>query len=395
MISKILFVTPWFGGFAGGAEALARNTAKEMKKRCFEVVVFSTCCRSPYESWWEDHLEKGHQVVEGLDVYRFPVNKNRERYEAAVHKSVSGMELTQEEKDDFFRCGIGSDELVEAVGKYINDGFEVIALPYFQGLTHAIVNRYPGKITLMPCFHDEPQFYWENTKNLMVNAKNVLFLSQEEKELAIRNYGLVAGRKIVEYPPVGAGIELDAVVGAPQHVIEGDYFIYSGRKERGKNVHLLCEWFGEFLKETGKNCKLVFIGGGDESLIPKDDHFIDLGFVGGGEKYSLISKSAGLVNLSVNESFSFVIFEAWLCRVPVVVHGDCAVTKGHVLRANGGLYAQDKDVFIHVLKYMLENPGTAKELNLNGMNYARENFNFDSVLERILFVLGGGDEVFS
>ena len=75
-------------------------------------------------------------------------------------------------------------------------------------------------------------------------------------------------------------------------------------KRVGKNVHLLCEWFANYAEKSNRGTKLVFIGGGDESLVPSNDHFIDFGFVSEARKQHLISHSKGIINLSENESFS-------------------------------------------------------------------------------------------
>src|SRR5262249_50102240 len=160
--------------------------------------------------------------------------------------------------------------------------YELIALPYFHGITHSVVNRYPGKVSLVPCFHDEPQFYWDATERLLRNSKHIFFNAQEEKQLTIKQYGLRVGRRIVESVVRGVGVELPVngeQSGKRPADVPDSYFIYAGRKERGKNVHVLCEWFREYTRNFNRGTRLVFIGGGDEALVPRNDCFIDFGFV--------------------------------------------------------------------------------------------------------------------
>lgn len=387
---KIGIITPWFGRFAGGAELLARNMARELNKRGVETIVLTTCSRSPYDSWWHDADEPGIYDVEGVKTFRFPTNKIREPYDSAIKKITRGKELSVQEQRDFFHFGLNSDALVQAVRNYLNDGYQLIALPYFYGLTHSVVNEYRQQISLVPCFHDEPQFYWSATEQLLANSKQIFFNSLDEKELTIRQYGRRTGRSVVEGVVTGVGVELsvseeelqDKPFEAPDN-----YFIYAGRKERGKNVHLLCEWFDDYTRRFNRHAKLVFIGGGDKSLLPDSGVYVDFDFVPEQKKLQLISGSKGLINLSDNESFSLVIMEGWLCGVPCVVSANCAVTRNHVRRSEGGLFVSSNDEFCLALNYLEDNDVKRKELAANGREYVAREFSFDAVLSRYLEAL--------
>lgn len=389
---KIGIITPWFGRFAGGAEFLARGMARELKKRGIHTLVFTTCSLSPFDSWWEDHYEPGVYDVDGIETRRFETGKVREPYNAAISKLSRGKSLSATEENDFFHYGLNSDHLVRALGDYVNDDFELIALPYFYGLTHSAIKAYPNKISLIPCFHDEPQFYWRPTEHLLANSRHVFFNSLEEKQLTIKHYGRRVGRRVVESVVTGVGIELPSTNGSVEEKPEslpGNYFVYAGRKERGKNVHVLFQWFLEYAKTYGGNTRLVLIGGGDDSLVPSSDHFIDLGFVSESRKFEVMRNSMGVINLSENESFSIVIMEGWLCGVPSVVSANCAVTRGHVSRCNGGVAVADKDEFCKALKYLEDHEAIRHRLAANGRQYLAREFSFDVVLARFLRELAG------
>lgn len=384
---KIVVITPWFGAFAGGAELLARGMSRELNKRGVETIVFTTCSRSPYDSWWQDHHEPGTYDVEGIQTHRFATEKEREPYDAVIKKINLGKQLSEQDQNDFFDYGINSPDLVDAVGAYLSDDYELIALPYFHGVTHSVVNRYPGKISVVPCFHDEPQFYWHATERLLRHSKHIFFNAPDEKQLTIKHYGLKVGRRIVESVVTGVGVELTMngeKPGKRPAEIPYSYFIYAGRKERGKNVHVLCEWFRQYAKEFKRRTKLVFIGGGDGSLVPHNDCFIDLGFVSETRKLELISHSKAVINLSENESFSIVIMEGWLCGVPSVVSASCPVTMHHVRRCNGGLFVANSDEFGLALKYLEDNEDVRRGLAANGERYLTREFSFDAVLSRYL-----------
>ncbi|HYR76210.1 MAG TPA: glycosyltransferase family 4 protein [Pyrinomonadaceae bacterium] len=384
---KIIIVTPWFERFAGGAELLAKGMAREFDKRGIPTMVFTTCSLSPYDSWWKDHYRPGVYDVAGIETRRFATVKSRARYDAVIGKLRRGTNLTARDEQDFFDYGINSSDLVDELAGFTDGDYEIIALPYFHGLTNSVINRYPGKISLIPCFHDEPQFYWGTTEALLRHAKLIFFNSAEEKQMTIRQYGQKVGRRIVEGVVTGVGVELlisDDQQGAISPRLPDSYFVYAGRKEVGKNVRLLCQWFTSYAEKFRRDTKLIFIGGGDKSLIPSTDHFIDLGFVSEATKQHVIRQSKGVINLSENESFSIVIMEGWLLGVPAIVSAGCAVTTNHVRRCNGGLYVANGDEFGLALEYLEEQDAVRKILAANGQQYVSREFSFDAVLARYL-----------
>lgn len=384
---KIGLITPWFGRFAGGAELLARGMARELNKRGVPTMVFTTCSLSPYDSWWQDHYQPGVYDVEGVETRRFATGKLRDPYELVIKKITRGKTLSAAEQEDFFNYGINSAELVQSLANYVNDDYELIALPYFHGLTHSVINHYPGKISLIPCFHDEPQFYWAATERLLASAKHIFFNSFEEKQLTIRQYGRHIGRRLVESVVTGVGVEVPASNGDVEQQpvpLPDRYFVYAGRKERGKNVHLLSEWFLEYAGKYSGNSKLVFIGGGDASLVPASDRCLDLGFVSEARKLEVLKHSLGVINLSENESFSIVIMEGWLCGVPSVVSSNCAVTRSHVSRCNGGVFVSSKKEFCDALEYLEDHETIRQRMGINGQQYLAREYSFDAVLGRYL-----------
>jgi glycosyltransferase involved in cell wall biosynthesis len=389
----IAIVTPWFGSFAGGAESLAKGMARELNRRGVRTIVFTTCSLSPYDSWWEDHHAPGVYNLDGIETRRFATEKVSALYHSIIEKSQQGVKLTSRDEQNFFEYGINSTALITALAEILDRNYEVLALPYIHGLTYSAIRKYPGKISLIPCFHDEPQFYWRATKDLLRDAKQIFYNSPEEKEMTIRRYGRSVGRKIVEGKVTGVGIEL-LVNGRrdspPQELLE-NYFVYVGRKDHGKSVPLLCEWFADYAEQSQSQSKLVFLGGGDESIVPSARCFQDLGFVPEAVKQQVIKGSKGVINLSRNESFSIVIMEGWLLGVPAIVSEQCAVMKGHVQRSNGGLFVENAEEFSAALKYLETHAVVRKQLAENGRQYVTRNFSFDQVLAAYLEQLSTGN----
>ena len=394
MTPDIVFATPWYGHFAGGAEVAARTYARELHLRGYAVEVLTTCCLNPFESWWKNVLKPGVDVVDDIPVRRFEVNPGGEdTYHRLNRLVIGGTRLTPQQQREMIKCSINSDALVEYACKALVDT-RIIALPYVQGLAHALVCGLENRVHLMPCLHDEAQSRWSTTGEMFAASKGVLYLTEAEKSVAIRAWGHKAGRMLVESPVVGLGVELNQSMqndlkdtnGAEpllkKYQLSTPYYIYMGRKDAGKNILTLVRYFNQYRKAGGA-ADLVFIGGGDPQLIPEENGFKDLGFVPEGDKIKLLTLSSGLINLSVNESFSIAIMEAWLCDVPVVVAGECAVTASHCQKSGGGLAVSSSDEFTRALN-KLGNNQIGRKMSRNGKNYVRQSYSWNQVIDRFV-----------
>lgn len=111
----------------------------------------------------------------------------------------------------------------------------------------------------------------------------------------------------------------------------------------------------------------------------RTDNIIDLGYVSQQDKYNAMSASEFLCQPSLNESFSLVIMESWLCKRPVLVHEKCDVTKNFVLQSDGGLYFSSYPEFEACTDYLLANRDIAGIMGLNGCGYVKNNFSRDAV----------------
>jgi len=110
---------------------------------------------------------------------------------------------------------------------------------------------------------------------------------------------------------------------------------------------------------------------------------IDLGYVDEATKNSIIKNAIALINLSNNESFSYVIMEAWLNRTPIIASSDCAVTRSHCIKSHGGLLTSNEPSFIAALETM-QNQSANKELANNGFNYVMTHYSITHVINQFL-----------
>lgn len=386
----VVFVTPWYGVFAGGMEVEIRTYAEYLAKLNFKVCVFTTCCGSPYKSWVEDHLPAGKSFVNGIEVHRFPVNKelkNHDLYHEAV--SISQKEMVPEKKYqyNFFRYGISSDELIKAVGG-LDKETRVVCGSYFQSLIFCLLEAHPNRVYLRAAFHDEPQIQWSSIADMIKNAKGILFGTTEEKRLAIRHHGSVAGRRLVETPVTGVPIGMTSVTleSEGKSPFNYPYFVYVGRKECGKNFHLVVKWFEAFVTAGNQDFRLVMLGGGDNGLVPDSPAFEDMGYVDDRMKRHVLQYAQGLINLSCFESFSLVAMEAWLCKIPVVVHQDCEVLNGHCTLSQGGIAVADESSYVAALS-RLSDKATRNQLGAKGFDYVIQNYAPSKVVNNFIRML--------
>jgi glycosyltransferase involved in cell wall biosynthesis len=89
------------------------------------------------------------------------------------------------------------------------------------------------------------------------------------------------------------------------------------------------------------------------------------------------------VQLSLNESFSYVLMESWLAGTPVVVHADCAVTRAHCEESGGGLWVREAETFAEALDRLRGDAGLGHRLAAAGGRYVRTHYSWPAVLQRL------------
>lgn len=382
-VNELYIVTPWYNTFSGGAEVAARTLAEECVKRNIKVTVLTTCCKTPYDNWWKNSMLPGDEEVNGVCVKRFALNEyGREKYEGTIVKQINNEEILEEDRLNFYKYGISSDTLCEYVATIPNE-IPIIVLPYFQALAYNVITKNPYRVSIIPCFHNEAQFYWNQIDEMIKYCNRIFYLSEPEKDMTIKQYGGKYGKKVIEGTVLGLGVEISAQIKKQLLVKEikqdlpPKYIVYVGRKDAGKGVKELVRYH----KKMPGSIPLVFVGGGDQSLIPPDDsQFIDYGFVDAIDKYRIIKNASALVNLSPNESFSIVIMEAWLMEVPVIVNSNCDVTKHHCKVSNGGFWINDENDYKKVVEYIINNEDISRKIGAQGREYVQANYCWDNVI---------------
>jgi glycosyltransferase involved in cell wall biosynthesis len=111
------------------------------------------------------------------------------------------------------------------------------------------------------------------------------------------------------------------------------------------------------------------------------DRVIDLGYLDGDELPHAFAAAEGLLQPSLNESFSRTVMEAWLAGTPVVATAASEVVAWHCERSGGGLTYADELEFGECLAFLAEAPKAAAALAERGRQYVLANYTWDVVAD--------------
>ena len=168
-----------------------------------------------------------------------------------------------------------------------------------------------------------------------------------------------------------------------KYKLDKPFLLYAGRKDRGKNVDLLIQYFRQYRQAKEADVDLVLIGGGALPVtVSANEGIHDLGFVPVQDKYDAYAAATVLCQPSVQESFSLVLMEGWVAGKPALVHGHCAVTKEHCIRSNGGLYFTNYREFAACVELLMTRSKLAEALGQNGRRYVLQNYHWDTIVAR-------------
>jgi glycosyltransferase involved in cell wall biosynthesis len=376
---RVALVLPRYGkNLGGGAETLSRALFLELIGRgAISYGEVWTTCAVDHRTW-ENALPEGETSEDGVVVRRFPVDeRDLETFIRAEQKMGCGERLSVREQLDWMGSSVNSGALYQHISGNGRQFDLLIFAPYLFATTFWGALIHPERSVLIPCLHDEAYAYQEVIGVLFHKVRGLLFNTAAEQRLAERLYPGVVAKGAV----VGMGFEQGSLAEVTTRT--KSYLLYSGRKELGKNLGLLLEYY-EMLPESLRNeLELILIGSGEvdfRKTLPAG--VVELGFVSEEEKASLMRGALALVQPSTNESFSIVLLEALLQGTPVIVHSECAVTAEHVRLGNCGLEFANRLEFRAGVELLLRNQDVARRLGQQGREYVLERYSWDAVCDR-------------
>ncbi|MDW7726933.1 MAG: glycosyltransferase family 4 protein [Candidatus Methanoperedens sp.] len=381
---KIAFVIPWYGDIPGGAENECKRTAENLQKNGIDVEILTTCVKEFLSDWNNNFYREGVYEVNGVTVRRFKVRHRDTRlFDGINYKLMHDQKVSPQEEIHYITEMINSDNLYRYIAENKSKYDYFIYMPYMFGTTFFGSKVCPEKSILIPCLHDESYAYMSIYKEMFEGVKGIIFHSEPEMKLAEKIFNLNCNKRIVLGEGIDTRIEYDGKKFREKYGIKDDFILYAGRREMGKNVPMLIDYFCKYKEKNYNNLKLILIGSGDVDIQRSHRKDItDLGFIPKQDKYDAYAASAVLCQPSVNESFSIVIMESWLCGTPVLVHTKCEVTKDHCIKSNGGLYFNNFEEFDECVNLYIRNPIDAKRLGQNGKDYVLNNYAWDKIIDK-------------
>jgi glycosyltransferase involved in cell wall biosynthesis len=383
---KLACVVHRFGAdIAGGSEAHCRHIAERLAGS-HDITVLTTCARD-HVTWRNEH-PPGEAREGPLRVRRFPVARQRslQRFRTVSEHVFSGRATEREQIDWFRENGPDAPELVEYLGRHGRD-FDLIlfwAFRYaevFFGLP-AVAER----AVLVPTAEEDPLIRIGILPGFFARPAGFIFLTPEEQ-------ALVARQMTTAMPPscvIGSGLEPAGTAPAIDLAslgIRPPFLLYLGRIDPNKGCTALLKHFARFAQERSTQVQLVMAG---PANMPIPDHpaIRPVGFVDEARRDAILAQASVLVVPSRYESLSLALLEGWNRGLPALVNRHCAVLKGQVSRANGGLYYGNYDEFAHTLSYLLEHRDEARDLGRKGLAYVEREYRWPHVMEKIETLLG-------
>ena len=382
---KIAIVVQRYGAdISGGAELHARYIAERLSKHV-QVEVLTTCA-TDYVTW-RNALNAGPEVVNGVQVRRFPVVRERdpEEFGSRSHQVFTKTHSFSEELAWLEAEGPTSPALIEYIRAHEADFdfFVFFSFRYYHAY-HGVRAVAP-KAILVPTAERDGALGLSMFGPVFRSARACMFNSFEERALihAVANTnipGVVVG--------VGSDIppQSNPVRFRQKFSIRDRFAIYVGRIDENKGCAELFDYFQRYARLLVEGLHLVLIGN-PIIPIPKHPRIHHLGFLSDQDKFDALAAAELLVMPSYFESLSMVALEAWALGKPVLANGQCDVLKGQCIRSNGGLYYDNFAEFVETLRAIDFNPTLAAVLGRNGRDYFQRHYTWPIIERKYLDML--------
>jgi len=382
---RLAFVVPRYGqDVIGGAETLVRGYAEHAVAAGHDVVVLTTCARNHFT--WANELPAGESSINGVRVLRHRVSRRRDdELMTSLHARIdAGFPLDADGERAWVANTGYSQELLAAVESAASRVDALLFAPYLFASTCFGVGVRPERSLVIPCLHDEPYARFTILQDAMRSAAGLIFNSDAERRLATSLLGEVRGRV------VGAGFDpvaqVDAGRARRRFGLDGTLVAYAGRRERAKNFPLLLQWITAHSRVLAPDLPVTLAAMGSSALETPSaarEVVTDLGAVDEQTKYDVLAASVAVAQLSLVESFSYVLMEGWLCGTPSIVHAQCAVTREHCEASGGGLWVESAEEFSEALRRLITDTALRTRMAAAGRGYVIAGYSWPEVMARL------------
>lgn len=383
MKKKLLFIIQRYGKEVnGGAEDYVRQYANHLLPY-YDIDVYTS--RAINYDNWEKYYPRGHNNLDGVNVYYFNSPKRKNVLQAI---SIAFLETNNSRKNGL-KFLKRQGPYIKQINKKIKKNFAkyeaILCFCYLYYPTYAGIISAKEKGILIPFLHEETYAHYLIMQDEFYKANRIIYQTEEEKQTAVNIFKENAINK--DNIILGIGIEEAKKTNEEllkKYQLENQkYVIYIGRLDAAKGVKDLIDYFLYYKKlYPHDDYKLVLVGS-THIDIPSNENIIATGFVNEEEKYALLNNADILINPSKYESLSIVILEAFAYQKPVLVNQDAAVLKGQVERSNGGLYYQGKYQFVKMLKFLIDHQDIRSQMGKNGLDFVNKNYRWEIVIKKL------------
>jgi glycosyltransferase involved in cell wall biosynthesis len=388
---KLACVIHRFGAdIAGGSESHCRAVALHLAQS-HDVTVLTSCAHDHVT--WENHYSEGESTDGPLRVRRFPAVRRRDlaRFRDISRKVFSGRGSAEEQEEWFRENGPLVPALLDDLRARGGEYDRVLFWSYRYFPTYFGLPLVADRAILLPTAEEDPLIRAAVLERTFERPAGYLFLTPEEADL-------VGERVPVRVPTAVIGCGIDPAEGvrplsrnsserglAPSADIADPFVLYLGRVDPNKGCESLLRYFTRYMTH-GRGITLV-LAGPVNMPVPEHPSIRTLGFVADDVREALLSRARVLLMPSPYESLSMVVLEAWNHGLPVLVNARCAVLRGQVRRADGGLHYRTGAEFVAALDHLLDRPDEARTLGTQGLAYVEREYRWPTVVRKIEDVL--------
>lgn len=380
-MEKICFVVQRYGlEVNGGAELHCRQLAEHMLG-LYDVDVLTT--KAIDYMTWQDEYTADEEDIHGVHVRRFSVSHPRDinEFNTINAQFMAGQMPESRELEWVDKQGPAVPELLTYIRTHKNEYKAMIFFTYLYYQTVMGVREAAEKAIVIPTAHDEPFLRMKIYDQVFKTPRAFFFNTSEERQMIHEKYH----NEDIPSALGGVGVDVPEDIQPDRFKQKyglGDYMVYVGRIDEGKNCDWLFKYFLEYKRRKNHPIQLVLMG---KAVIPvpEDKDIISLGFVDDQDKFDGMAGARLLVLPSEFESLSMVVLEAMNVYTPVLVNGKCPVLKGHCIKGNGSLYYNDYFEYEGAVNYILENEAAVGQMVKNARAYVDANYQWKTIVERL------------
>ena len=418
---KLACVIHRFGAdIAGGSEGHCRAVAQHLAET-HDVTVLTSCAHDHVT--WDNHFPPGESMDGRLRIRRFPAVRRRDlaRFRDISRRVFSGRSSNGEQEEWFRENGPLTPALVDEIRARGHGYDRILFWSYRYFPTYFGLPLVADRAILVPTAEEDPLIRAAALEAFFQLPAGYLFLTPEEADL-------VAERAPVRAPAsvIGCGIDPAEGVRLPSSAggadktlaavgIADPFVLYLGRVDPNKGCESLLRYFTRYVAgrtrhpapgtehpalstqhsapstqhsaPSTQHALQLVLAGPVNMPIPDHPSIRTLGFVDEATREALLSRARVLLMPSPYESLSMVVLEAWNRALPVLVNARCAVLRGQVRRADGGLHYRTGAEFAAGLDYLLDHPDEARTLGAQGRAYVEHEYRWPTVMAKIEDVL--------